>query len=433
MNVVDGSQELRVALYSHDSVGLGHTRRNLAIAQALADILPNLTDRRLSGLLITGERTATSYRCPEGFDWLVVPGIRKATGRYEPRTLAVGASRLFDIRSTVISGALGTFRPHIVIVDRHPCGVDGELAAPLQALKESKPEVSLVLGLREVLDDPAVAQAEWDQVGVGGVSELYDRIWVYGDRRVHDPLASGELPAELAGLVDFTGLLASGRTSSGRAPRSSRPFVLTMVGGGADGGALARAAAAAPVPAGMQHLVVTGPQMTAAVRAEVNAAAGPATLVASRVPDGLSYVAAAEAVVSMGGYNTIAETLSTDTPALVVPRDRPRTEQLIRARALADVGALDWFNPGRATSEVIGSWLQAATTSDAVRERQQAARRCLDLGGLRRVAALVAELSRRTDRLSYGGPRPPTVPPLVGARTGSTARVPMSGAINAAG
>ena len=44
---------IRVALYSHDSVGLGHTRRNLAIAHALAEELPRHTGRSATGLLLT--------------------------------------------------------------------------------------------------------------------------------------------------------------------------------------------------------------------------------------------------------------------------------------------------------------------------------------------------------------------------------------------
>ena len=48
----------------------------------------------------------------------------------------------------------------------------------------------------------------------------------------------------------------------------------------------------------------------------------------------LAEVVDASAVVSMGGYNSVAEILTTNTPALLVPRDRPRQEQLIRARAL---------------------------------------------------------------------------------------------------
>ena len=49
-------------------------------------------------------------------------------------------------------------------------------------------------------------------------------------------------------------------------------------------------------------------------------------------------VAGAKAVVAMGGYNTYCEILSFDKPALIVPRVRPREEQLIRARRAADSG-----------------------------------------------------------------------------------------------
>jgi predicted glycosyltransferase len=396
MSTIGRVQELRVALYSHDSLGLGHTRRNLAIAQSLADSLPGLTGRRVSGLLITGERTATSYCCPDGFDWVMVPGIRKSTGCYEPRTLAVGADRLFDIRSAVISGALSSFRPHLVIVDRHALGVDGELAGPLRELKRAKPDVTLVLGLREVLDDPGTARREWEAIGVDRVLELFDRIWVYGDRDVHDPIASGEVPEQFLPHLDFTGLLAAGRRTSGRTPAAAQPYVVTMLGGGADGGRTALAAAAAPLPEGLNHLVVTGPQMPAAMRAEVEAAAGPATRVTSRVADGLSYVRSAAALISMAGYNTIAETLSTATPALVIPRVQPRTEQLVRARALAATGALDCLHPNDASPAAIGDWLASVAASAAVRRRQAAARSRLDLGGLARVAELAADLARRT-------------------------------------
>lgn len=398
MNTAHHCQELRIALYSHDSLGLGHTRRNLAIAQALSDALPELTGRKLSGLLITGERTATSYRCPTGFDWLVVPGIRKGTDKYEARHLGVRSERLINIRSSVIGGALDAFRPHIVIVDRHPFGIDGELIKPLENLKAAKPETTLVLGLREVLDAPEVAAEEWKRVGLDPVTDLFDRVWVYGDREIHDPLATGELPAEFAPMVDYTGLLSSGRKFSGRHNAATTPFLLTMLGGGSDGVNVARAAAAATVPAGVQHLVVTGPQMPAAERHSVEAAAGPSTTVTTKVSDGMSYVACADAVVSMAGYNTVAETLSTDTPALLVPRTTPRTEQIIRARGLGETGAVDWVDPSEATSTFIGHWLAEAVANPAVRERQQSARAGLELNGLNRVVDLAVDLAWLTDK-----------------------------------
>jgi predicted glycosyltransferase len=46
----------------------------------------------------------------------------------------------------------------------------------------------------------------------------------------------------------------------------------------------------------------------------------------------------ASAIVSMGGYNTFCEILSFDKPALIVPRERPRQEQRIRAERAAQLG-----------------------------------------------------------------------------------------------
>jgi predicted glycosyltransferase len=46
----------------------------------------------------------------------------------------------------------------------------------------------------------------------------------------------------------------------------------------------------------------------------------------------LDYMAAADVVVSMGGYNTLAEILALERRALVVPRAGPSFEQVVRAR-----------------------------------------------------------------------------------------------------
>ena len=51
--------------------------------------------------------------------------------------------------------------------------------------------------------------------------------------------------------------------------------------------------------------------------------------------------AAADLVVSMGGYNTVCEILSQGTVSLIIPRDRPRQEQLLRARAMKGRGLID--------------------------------------------------------------------------------------------
>jgi predicted glycosyltransferase len=54
-------------------------------------------------------------------------------------------------------------------------------------------------------------------------------------------------------------------------------------------------------------------------------------------------MAAADLVISMGGYNTLCEVISQGTLCLVIPRETPRTEQLIRARAFKKQGLVDYI------------------------------------------------------------------------------------------
>jgi hypothetical protein len=255
--------ELRMVLYSHDSQGLGHTRRNLALAGSLAGSLaqhlPALTGRPVTGMLLTGIDAATSYGRPEGFDWVVLPGIRKGAGGYAPRNLSVDMTHLTALRSGMVDAALTGFRPHLVVVDRHAWGVDRELLEPLRRLRAQSPGTVVVLGLREVLDEPAAAAREWAALGyLDTVRDVYNQIWVYGDRAVHDPVASGGIPAALADLVRHTGYLATGRAAGRRTSGVDRPYVLTMAGGGSDGHRLTPTAARARVPYGRRRSCPAG-------------------------------------------------------------------------------------------------------------------------------------------------------------------------------
>ncbi|MDQ3526588.1 MAG: glycosyl transferase family 28 [Actinomycetota bacterium] len=389
---VDTEDPIRVLLYSHDSQGLGHIRRNLALAHALAQQLPQQTGRPVTGLLLTGVGHAASAELPDGFDVVVLPGVCKGQSGYRPRHVQMPMAELIDVRGQMLGAVIGGFRPDLVIIDRHAHGVDGELQAALARLRRDQPRASVVLGLREVLDSPAVAIEEWARLGDPQVlRDTFDEIWVYGDPEVHDPRASGEVPLALRDLVRFTGYLAAGRRATPSAEPDVAPYLLTMVGGGSDGQALCRIAVRAPVPAGYRHLIVTGPQMPQAERRQIERSAGPRTQVVDAVPDGLTTIRGASAVIAMAGYNTTCEIMSTDTPALLVPRETPRMEQRIRAEGLSRIGAVEVCRQPDLTAERLGRWM-----ADAV--GRQAPRRGIDLRGLSAVV-------RRAARLVQGAPQ----------------------------
>lgn len=380
------SKELRVVLYSHDSQGLGHTRRNLALAHSLAANLPGLTNRKVTGLLVTGESQATRFDSPDGWDWVVLPGISKGSGGYVPRNLTINQSKLIRLRSQIMEAVLSEFRPHLVVVDRHAFGVDQELISALSDLKKARPGCKVVLGLREILDSPKVARREWDALGsLDRLRGYFDELWVYGDPDIHDPVASGEIPGKLASMVRYTGYLATGRQSRRRTGTTAKPYVLTMAGGGSDGRAVLLTAAQATVPYGYEHLIVTGPQMPKEDRVLIEKSAAPGTRVISMVRDGLAEMREASAIVSMGGYNSVCEIMSTNTPALVVPRVHPRREQLIRAESLARHELMDMCHPDRFTPQVLTDWFETVAGTPTPRHN-------VDLNGLHTVGEYAAEL-----------------------------------------
>lgn len=388
----ENTTPFRVLLYSHDSVGLGHIRRNLALAHTLAAEIPAMTGRPVTGMLLTGVEHGTDLDVPEGFDVALLPSICKGDTGYEPRHMQVPMADLIHLRTQLVKGVVNGLRPDLIVVDRHAYGVNGELRKTLAKTRRKRPDTTIVLGLREVLDEPEVAAAEWERLGdLDTFRTIFDEIWVYGDPQVHDVRETGEVPADLHDLIRYTGYLSNGRRWIPETDPTEAPYIVSMSGGGSDGKGMLSIAARATVPAGHRHLVVGGPQMPEADLAEIRRHAAPGTEVVGSVPDGLATIRRASAVVSMAGYNTVNEVMSTDTPVLLVPRERPRKEQLIRALGLKATDAVDLERLETLTPDRLSAWF-----AGAVHRTQD--RTHLDLAGLAGVAYRVADVARTSTK-----------------------------------
>jgi predicted glycosyltransferase len=379
---------LRVAFYSHDALGLGHFRRNLALASRLVG-----AGSARSALLIGGAREAGALPMPPGVESLTLPALTKSEqGDYRSRSLGVPLHSLLRLRAQTIATVLDAYAPDVLIVDKHPRGFGGELTPGIRRLRE-RGGVRLVLGLREVLDDPATVRAEWlTSDAAAAVRRDYDRVWVYGDPRVYDTVREYGLGPSVAAKVRYTGYLAprgAARDPAGEAAKlPPPPLALCLLGGGQDGAALGDAFVRAPLPDGMSALLVTGPYMPAPQRQSLRAAAErrPELHVTRFVPDPRRLLARADRVVTMGGYNTVCEVLGSGRPVLAVPRERPRVEQLLRVERLAERGVVELLREGALSPAAIGDWL-----AQPARPRPHPAE-VVDLRGLDRVPALLEEL-----------------------------------------
>jgi predicted glycosyltransferase len=351
-----GSPSRRIMFYSHDTFGLGHLRRSRALASALTQ-----DDTDTSAIILTGSPVAGRFTFPERVDHIRLPGVTKLSdGTYVSQTLGMGIDDTTSLRAGIIQTAIEQYEPDLLIVDKEATGFRGELLPTLEWL-HLRSRTRVVLGLRDVLDEPEVLAAEWARKGALAAAEnLYDEIWVYGVRDVYDPTRGLALSDKARAHMYWTGYLRRKVTDASDTPDT--PYILVTPGGGGDGAAMVSLVLSAyeqDPDLQPNAVLIYGPFLSGDVRdafdARVAKLGGRVTALGfdSRIE---ALFAGAVGVVCMGGYNTFCEVLSFDKPAVIVPRTKPRLEQWIRASRAEDLGLvrmLDEKRDGTGTQAMI--------------------------------------------------------------------------------
>jgi predicted glycosyltransferase len=365
----------RYLFVSHDGYGLGHVRRNSVIAQALLRGEPSA-----SVTIVTGIPSTPAWLERWGRNVVRIPPLVKdGRARYRPLS-NLSFEEVVARRAAIFAETVDRVRPHVVVIDRHPFGTAGELREGLElAVRRGS---SLLLGLRDILDDPSVIADEMTGHDWAEVPGLYDEVLVYGGRRFCDHQEEYGLtvrPLYCGWVVD-----------DAAAQRRNPNLLAAAAGGGGDGEAVFRVATQAlhrrPTWRGE---FAAGPFADAnAVRQAVHALNGRVTVHRAMSECGALF-ARAGAVVQMAGYNSTYEALLAGQRSVLVPRTHPRREQAIRAERLAGLGLVDVVEPGASSADVARLLDRPRTvTPDSL------ARAGIDLHGARRAAGLIHRAAR---------------------------------------
>jgi predicted glycosyltransferase len=340
-----------ILMYSHDTYGLGHIRRTMAIAS-------HLLGPRVNIIILTGSPIAGRFSFPEQIDFVRIPGMIKRTNdEYLPLSIKINSRHALDIRKNIITATAKTFQPQLFIVDKEPLGLKKEVLPTLQWLRRSRPETKSILGLRDIMDDGETVKKDWQDKDVYRVlDDLYSEIWVYGNRDFYNPVNEYDIAESVSRKMFFTGYIPR-KIPTREAVRNilkehgvqpDEKLVVVTTGGGGDGyrvmdhylSMLEFSEAKLP----FKSVLITGPFMPKQERKIVFKRArrlGIRTYHFYRQMEKI--FAAADVVVSMGGYNTLCEILSQGTLCLVIPRESPRKEQLLRARAFKRHHLVDYI------------------------------------------------------------------------------------------
>ncbi|MEM7645281.1 MAG: glycosyltransferase [Pseudomonadota bacterium] len=361
----------KVLFYSHDTLGLGHIRRTQKIANDLAG--PDVAI-----LVICSSPKASDYRSEPGIEYLKLPGFTKLkTGAYIPRNLNVELEEFVKLRSQIILSAIQSFEPDVFVVDKEPLGVKGELKAGLDFIKANGGKTHTICGIRDILDKPEFIAKEWARRGSEqALIEYYDSVIVYGDQNIYDFQKEYNFSEELNPKLHYMGYILQNENENRQAgyqeafeKQEDKPLVTFSLGGGEDGddflSVFVEAMKKYQDDINFQTLIVTGPFLSNGRYAgfcERVQGLKDLTMVNFH-PDMYGILKQSDVLVTMGGYNTFCECLSLKKQPIILPRIRPREEQLIRAQIFKAKGLCDYIHPDELTEDQLFAKIQEKLNS----------------------------------------------------------------------
>jgi len=420
-------EPLRLMTYSHDGYGLGHLRRASNIAARFVQETPGSTV-----LMFTGCPVGNPFLLPKGIDFIKVPSLIKVdAGVYTPHGLRISRQKAKAIRSSTIESAVSQFKPHVFLVDHLPAGIYGELLPALRRLREMDDPPVIVLGLRDIIDDPNVVCELWrKEMTYQAIREYYDEVLIYGCKDVFDAACHYGMDAEFPGRVGYCGYVCSEEPLRTREQVRKdlrlvrEKLVVVTAGGGHDAHPLMQSCMEAfrllGRDAPFEAVFITGPLMEPAQREHLRAQArGLGVRVITWVEDPPSFINAADLVITMGGYNSLCEVVSLGRKALVVPRLGPRAEQKMRARLFQERGLIDVLDPRESSARNLAERIMV----DLERTDFPSSNAAIDTTGARNAADRLLELAverpallSMTPSRSGGAAGPGTdLPPLRGS------------------
>ena len=334
----------RYLFVSHDGFGLGHVRRNMRIATALRRSEP---DAQIA--VLTGIETTHDWLDRVGATVVRVPALVKGSdGRY--RNPCMPHRRALETRSAQLLETVAMFEPDVVLVDRHPFGLAGEWRCGLYAARAQGAKI--LVGLRDVLDEPNVVRAEFASDRWEGVNKLVDEVLVYGS----PVLCDHEAEYDLAISPTYCGWV--GEPASNYSSPVDSGLLVVAAGGGGDGAAVAELGCGLAGHHKVRRATfVTGPagkERANDLRRRLEQTETDVHILSS-VPDCTPLFAKAGMVLEMAGYNSTIEALSVGSRPILMPRRAPRREQAIRASRLASLGLVDVVDADAQADEI--AWM----------------------------------------------------------------------------
>jgi predicted glycosyltransferase len=341
---------MNIVFYCQHVLGMGHFMRSLSIVSALA---PHRTVFVTGGPDVPGALPAhvVHERLP----------VMSMDEEFKEMLAGQDLEAAKRERAAMLAAIMERERPDVLVVELYPFGrkaFEFELLPVLKAIRRGaygRPRV--VCSLRDILVEKTDPEKYQSRV-VGRLNDYFDALLVHSDpglftlEETFPRIAEAKIPVEYTGFVTqmpSPGARQAVRVAMGISP--DEKLVVASAGGGKVGSELLFAAVNSyPLLITDNRVrleIFTGPFLDeeAYQRLLAHSSAHERICVSRFAGNFLDILAAADASLSLAGYNTTMNVLASGVPALVWPFAQNQ-EQSLRAHRLEGLGALTVIEPG---------------------------------------------------------------------------------------
>lgn len=375
----------RALFYVQHLLGIGHLKRAATIARAMQRAGLEVT-------LVSGGPTVPGLDV--GGARMVQLDAVRAGDLYFKVLLDDGGQPIDDgfrrRRRDRLLATLHETRPHLVVTELFPFGrrqLRSELLPLIEAAWAMQPRPAVVSSVRDILVEPPKPERVVEMVELA--DRWYDLVMVHGDQSLIAFDRTFPLAERIRSRIRYTGYVVEPPPAD-RSDAGIGEVIVSAGGGALSEPLLAAALQARPLTrlrdAGWRLLA--GPALDDDAFARLRYAAPDGVTVERSRGDFTTLLANCRLSVSQGGYNTVMEVLATRCRALVIPYAGGReTEQTLRARLLAERGALTVLDERAMTLESLVAGIESALDAP----RPDAA--SIDIGGAEATAHMLAALA----------------------------------------
>ena len=361
---------MKIIQYCQHVLGIGHFMRSLEISRALSD----------HEVILVSGGPPVDTNLPQHVVEFRLPDLQmnqEFKGLFSTEKNG-SVDQIKEERKRRLFALLEREKPDVFLIELYPFGRKAfrfELDPILQALDgKRRPSCAVVCSVRDILVEKEDRDKHESRV-VETLNRYFDAVLVHADPKLVELSQTFDHFDEICIPVSYTGYIAT-KPSPDAGTRIRKQLqigaeeilIVASAGGGNVGAplldAVVRAFSRLEVKDGCHLKVFSGPFLDQSEYDRLKNLAGSHVQVSRFTEDFLSYLAAANLSVSMGGYNTTMNILASGVPALVWPFGQNR-EQRLRANRLADLGALrvladEDLRPDRLAA-IMDRWMSRST------------------------------------------------------------------------